>query len=331
MQESGKRYRVVVVGVDPSSGRSPAALAEALANHVPLPEDARLAIESGRSAVVQTAATETYARRTATLIIKLGAEVRIEPEVGRAPPSAPPETAKRSDGIARIRSPAPAPSMRPSSDVTEPVVSERPLPHGEEAPAADATPTADATPAADAIPHVESTVLGSDATDADIATDADAHAHANAMANANANAEAAVEGPKPHLVRCPAHGLLYDAAQSAGCSRCLGMPSADGFRLAPGLRQRPRLWLTAGMLLALLLGAVPAALYTRHVKNGPLLEQRIEAASVRSGRLRAPDAQQAYAAARAKVARTRTRGAAVSALLWLGSAALLLLLWHRFV
>jgi hypothetical protein len=317
VQESGKRYRVVVVGVDPSAGRSPDALAAALADHLPLPEDARLAIESGRSAVVQTAATETYARRTATLIIKLGAEVRIEPEGGGAAPSAPPETPSRAEGTARNRSSAPghAPSSRPFSDVTEPVVSERPLPRGEEAPAADKTPAADTTS------PVESPEIRTDAAGPVAEPDADYAV----------NTDATVDGAKPHLVRCPAHGLLYDAAQSAGCSRCLGMPATAGLRLAPGLRRKPRLWLTTGMLLALLLGAVPAALYTRHVKNGPLLEQRIEAASVRSSRVRVPEARKAYAAARAEVGRARTRGVAVSAVLWLGSAALLLLLWYRFV
>ena len=145
-----------------------------------------------------------------------------------------------------------------------------------------------------------------------------------------AESTTAPAGERPRLVRCPAHGLLYDAARSSGCSRCLGgaAPSVGTFAK---LRSRPRLWLGAGLALALLLGAVPAALYAQSVKSGPLLERRIEAEAIRRGRVDDAQVRKAYAGAVNRVDQTRTRGIAFSALLWLGTSALLLVGWRRFV
>lgn len=141
---------------------------------------------------------------------------------------------------------------------------------------------------------------------------------------------AAPAGERPHLVRCPAHGLLYDAARSSGCSRCLG-GATPPIGTTRRLRARPRLFLGAGLALALALGAVPAVLYAQSVKSGPLLERRIEAEAIRRGRVDDPQVRRAYAEAAERVSRTRARGIAFSALLWLGTSAIVLWGWRRFV
>jgi len=75
-----KRFRVVVVGVAKGHDISAQDLAGSLQEYFPLAPDAQVAIESGRSAVVQVAESEHNARRAATMLIKLGAEIRIEPD-----------------------------------------------------------------------------------------------------------------------------------------------------------------------------------------------------------------------------------------------------------
>lgn len=166
------------------------------------------------------------------------------------------------------------------------------------------------------------------------AGDAGPHSDLPRRDGADSSSEGSVlpAGERPRLVRCPAHGLLYDAALSSGCSRCVGGDKGPRPRHgATRLRARPRLWLGAGLALSLVLGAIPAALYAQSVKNGPLLERRIEAEAIRRGRVDSPQVRTAYAEAEKRISKTRSRGVAFSALLWLGASTLLLLGWRRFV
>lgn len=293
---SDRLYRVVVVGVSPGGSTAKADLVARLAKALPLPPDARLALEAGRSAVVMRGAPETEARRTATLLSGLGAEVRVEPDDQAMTPA----TQGLDFGLVDL---------------------------GEFDASVETTSDSFAVPLDVPLPELEPKDDGTAAPD-DSSQDP---GEAPASASITTAPIASVEGSRPQLVRCPAHGLLYDSATSAGCSRCLDQPEHQGFRLAPGLRARPRVRLTAGLTLALVLGALPAALYADHVKNTTMLERRIEAEAIRRGRVGDDSVRQAYANAQRLVEKARSRGIAFSGLLWLGTAVLVLGLWLRFV
>ncbi len=339
MTGAGKRYRVVVVGVAPGATRSPQQLADDLAARFPLPADARLAIEAGRSAVVQTGATEAHAHRAATLIIKLGAEVHIEPDESGAPATGGLSDLDPAGGMdyGSVDLPPDDDGLPPleasRQDPTKPVLANRPPPLIVDRPPGGGPPPPSVSPAP------RSTPPRNVSAQLPAITEEPAPPSASGPEDARPAAEPGVvrtvggsgSNPKIKLVRCPAHGLLYDANQSPGCSRCLGLETDPRIRLAPTLRRRPKLWLTAGMLIALLLGAVPAAIYTHSVKTGTLLERRIEAENIRLGKTAVPEVRAAYAEARARVDKVRSRSVAFSALLWLGVSALVLLLWYRFV
>jgi len=336
---AGKRYRVVVVGVARGSTRSPQQLADDLAARFPLPADARLAIEAGRSAVVQTGATEAHAHRAATLIIKLGAEVHIEPDEGSAPASGGQGYPHGAGGMdyGSVNLPPDDDGLPPLAasreDPTKPVLADRPAPLIVDRPPAGAPPPPSVSPAPRSTPPRNVSAQLPAITEEPAPSGASGPGDESAAVEPGAVRTVGGSGsnPKIRLVRCPAHGLLYDANQSPGCSRCLGLETDPRIRLAPTLHRRPRIWLAAGMLIALLLGAVPAVIYAHSVKTGPLLERRIEAENIRLGKTTVPEVQAAYADARARVDRVRSRGVAFSALLWLGVSALVLLLWYRFV
>lgn len=330
-----KRFRVVVVGVAEGHDISARDLAGAMVEYFPLPPDAQVAIESGRSAVVQVAETEHIARRAATMLIKLGAEIRIEPDTGgpgpldfddidlgeltdglgdleldsaSAPDSDFPDDGETIPVLPKAALPAPVLVDRPPVDEDAATLPPQPSLGGR-----SKRPTRELEPVNPGEPQRRPDPV-EELAEADPNEPVD-----------DADAE------QGQLVRCPAHGLLYDATQSAGCTRCLGPSAEQPFRIAPELRQRPRLWLTLGLTLGLLLGAVPAALYAQNVKSGALYERRIEADAIRRTRSDSKHFKKQYAKARAKIAATRNRGIAVSALLWIGIAAALMLLWYRFV
>jgi len=322
-------FRVIVVRSPHGSSLSGPDATSVLAERIPIPEDARIALEAGRSAVVSFAATEQQARRVATQVMKLGFEVRIEPDDSpvrksraAAPlPSRPPAPSSESPpppipGPERTASPEQLPAR---ADATEPILTERPYPwedssfpaHPLAEAGTDGTPLTDAQPPGlVAWPEVD------DRLDLD---------------HTQPGHESETPAASVRLVRCPAHGLLYDASKSNGCSRCLGGSARERGRLLPTLRSHPRMWLTAGVLLALGIGAIPAVIYAQQVKSGSLLEHRIEAQAIRLTRGGGPDARAAYLDARDQVARIRTRAIAVTALIWLSCSVLLLLLYRRFV
>lgn len=335
-----QRFRVVVVGVAKGQDISARDLAGTLNEYFPLAPDAQVAIESGRSAVVQVAESEHVARRAATMLIKLGADIRIEPD------SAGPGSLDFDDidlgeidgGLGALeldQTSGPEPGFT-DERTTIPVIPEEILP---DAVLVDRPPVDDAT----ASQHLQpSTSRRSKRPTRELDPVQTAAAHPWPDPG-----EEPAEGPtdeptvelietgeapdRGQLVRCPAHGLLYDATQSPGCTRCLGPSAEQPFRLAPELRRRPRLWLTLGLALGLLLGAAPAALYAQNVKSGALYERRIEADAIRRTRAGSKHFKQQYAKARARIAATRNRGIAVAALIWIVVAAALMLLWYRFV
>lgn len=336
-----KRFRVVVVGVADGHDMSPRDLAGSLTEYFPLAPDAQVAIESGRSAVVQVAESEHVARKAATMLIKLGAEIRIEPDSATAPNGGGPldfddiSFDELDDGLGALEL---EDSLGPVK--ADPVIVDRPPVVDEDAETLPPQPsvrrrkdrttrelepieTASARPSAPR-DGPETAVAPPEVPDAppqamDAAPD---------EAPPPDDATAARSGSR---VRCPAHGLLYDPNESPGCSRCLGPSAEQPFRLAPELRRRPRLWLTLGLTLGLLLGAVPAALYAQDVKASALYERRIEADVIRRTRADSKHFKKQYAKARAKIDATRNRGIAISALIWIGIAAALMLLWYRFV
>ena len=349
MTVNAKSFRVVVVGVARGQKLTREALIQAVSDRYPLKADARLALSAGRSAVVQVSPTEATARRAATLLIKLGAEIRIEPDdpgdaladfgnialepggdddadgptLVRAPP---PGAATTEDGPTLVR---PAPGDNPS------IVDRLPTDYLSES-AVVTLPTLgvgapqsmeDSTMAT--LPRLDS--AAQKAVEA-VAREAAKEAPGGAAADGD-HADDADETTeqRPQLIRCPQHGLLYDATTRPGCTRCLGNDQKEPFHLFPELRKKPRLWLAAGVLLGLLLGAIPAGLYARSVKNGPLISQRMEAETIRRVRAYGDETEPRYEKARAKVDSLRLRGVAFSALIWIGAAALLMLLWHRFV
>jgi hypothetical protein len=324
-----KRFRVVVVGVAKGQDISAQDLAGSLQEYFPLPPDAQVAIETGRSAVVQVAESEQVARRAATMLIRLGAEIRIEPD-GAGPGHLnfdDIDLESIGDNLGEIEldnTAAPKPNFS-HERTTSPVLVDRP-------PVDDDAPTLPPQPSASQRTRRPTREL-------DPVQTAAARARPDAMETpadwddqepAEAD-ETEEEKEGGQLVRCPAHGLLYNATQSAGCTRCLGTHADQPFRLAPELRQRPRLWLTLGLALGLLLGAVPAALYAQNVKSGALYERRIEADTLRNSPARSKQLKRQLKKARAKITATRNRGIALSALLWIGVAAALMLLWYRFV
>jgi len=310
MTSSAQRFRVVVVGVAPGTTITQQQLIGKLLEQHPIAADARLALEAGRSAVVQVADTEHLARRYATLLIKLGAEIRIEPEGGGG----------GGGGLMDYDNVA----LAPEEDETTSVYDEGQADRTEEPTLVDRPPREVALPRPDAARTAAP-------------TPADEPAQAASGAEAEADAAPAPKTGRPpaksksQLVRCPAHGLLYDATEQPGCSRCLGPSAEEPFRLAPELRKRPRLWLTLGLAIGLVLGAVPAALYAQNVKSGQLYELRIEADAIRRGRVASKSYGQEYSKARKKVSALRSRGMAFTSLLWIAFSALLMLLWYRFV
>lgn len=331
MSPSPDSFRVIVLQPTADGDRSGKDLASALADRVALSEDARIALEAGRSAVISSAVTEQYARRVATQVMKLGIEVRIEPEEGEGaglragaapllPRTATPTVATPPPPFP----PEPHPDRAPPSDTiagegrgdaTEPVLLDRPRPWED-------APSGIGRTASSAAAHP---------TQAPPSEAAPAEPGAPRAALASAGPGDVSHPGEARLVRCPAHGLLYDASKSNGCSRCLGETHPSRARLLPTLRARPRLWLATGVLLALGLGAVPAVIYTQQVKSGSLLERRIEAEAIRRGRAGSPEGRAAYLDACAHVDRTRARAVAVTALIWLVSTIFLLLLYRRFV
>lgn len=327
---------MVVVGVAKDHDISAQDLAGAMVEYFPLAPDAQMAIESGRSAVVQVADTEHLARRAATMLIKLGAEIRIEPDSGGPGPLDfdDIDLGELTDGLGELELDSASASdsdypdegetipVLPKGALPAPVLVNRP-PVDEDAVTLSPQPsiTGRSKRPTRELDHVNPGEPQRRPDPVDERADADSEQPID-------DAEAAERG---QLVRCPAHGLLYDAIKSAGCTRCLGPSAEQPFRIAPELRRRPRLWLTLGLTLGLLLGAVPAALYAQNVKSGALYERRIEADAIRRTRSGSKHFKKQYAKARAKIAATRNRGIAVSALLWIGIAAALMLLWYRFV
>ncbi|MFH2008424.1 MAG: hypothetical protein ABI333_17695 [bacterium] len=319
MTSSAKKFRVVVVGVAPGTTITQQQLISRLLEQYPIAMDARLALESGRSAVVQVTETEHLARRYATKLIKLGAEIRIEPESG-------------GPGLMDFDNVELSPE---DGESTEIYLQER----GDRTGGGDG----DGDPTMPFVsPRTEDPTLV-DRPPREVALPRPGSGRTAAPAPASGpppQAPAAEPAPratrppaqsKSQLVRCPAHGLLYDATEQPGCSRCLG-PSADKpFRLAPELRNRPRLWLTLGLAIGLLLGAVPAALYAQSFKSGQLYELRIEADAIRRGRVTSKTYRQEYSQACSKVSALRSRGMAFTSLIWIAFSALLMLLWYRFV
>jgi len=334
---------VVVVGVAKGQDISARDLAGTLTEYFPLAPDAQVAIESGRSAVVQVAESENVARRAATMLIKLGADIRIEPD------STGPGALDFDDiDLGEIDGGLEALELDPSSGqetgfsdegTTIPVIPDEVLPDAvlvNRPPVDDDTVTLRPPPSTSGRSKRPTRELDPVQTAAahprpDLPEDlAEDHVD-DSTGEPTEGGEAGAAAERGQLVRCPAHGLLYDATLSPGCTRCLG-PSADQpFRLAPELRKRPRLWLTLGLTLGLLLGAVPAVLYAQNVKSGSLYERRIEADAIRRTRADSKHFKKQYAKARAKISATRNRGIAVSALIWIGITAALMLLWYRFV
>jgi len=332
---------VVVVGVATGHDISAQDLATSVTEYFPLAPDALVAIESGRSAVVQIAVSEHIARRAATMLIKLGAEIRIEPDgVGPGPLDFDDiDLGEITEGLGELE--LDSSSSRGAGFTEEgptiPVISEERFPSSvlvDRPPVNEDADHRSPPPSAHRSKHTTRELDPVKSTGPkprlDPAADPDS-APVEVATGATAATEADPEAERGQLVRCPAHGLLYDATQSAGCTRCLGPSAEQPFRVAPELRQRPRLWLTLGITLGLLLGAVPAALYAQNVKSGALYERRIEADAIRRTRSGSKHFKKQYAKARAKIAATRNRGIAVSALLWIGIAAALMLLWYRFV
>ncbi len=346
-----KRFRVVVVGVAKGHDISAQELAGSLQEYFPLAPDAQVAIETGRSAVVQVAESEHNARRAATMLIKLGAEIRIEPDSISPGPLEFDDIDL--DGIGdnldeleldhalSAKSPfseeATTTPLLPKENHPDPVlisrppVDEDPLPHAARGLASQGTrrPTRE-------LDAVRTATARTQSAPREVVHEAPTPSVDEASTEAPTKAPTEVddtpeEAARGGLVRCPSHGLLYDPTQSPGCTRCLGPRVAQPFRLAPELRQRPRLWLTLGLALGLLLGAVPAALYAQNVKSGTLYDRRIEADTLRQSSTRSKQLKQQYNEARAKITATRNRGIAFSALLWIGVAAVLMLLWYRFV
>ncbi len=320
-----KRFRVVVVGVARGSELSAQDLAGSLTEYFPLAPDAQVAIETGRSAVVQVAESEYVARRAATMLIKLGAEIRIEPDDSSAGGMDFDEIdlGEIEDGLAGLGDNAPPPSAIPGAVLPDPVLVDRP-------------PTVDddavtLTPQPSVSHRAKRTTRELDPVDPSAAPP-NSEAEQTPQETTDETTDAAPPADeRGQLVRCPAHGLLYDATQSPGCIRCLGPSAEQPFRIAPELRKRPRLWLTLGLALGLLLGAVPAALYAQNVKSSTLYERRIEADAIRRTRSKSKHFKKQYSKAQAKITATRNRGIAICALIWIGIAAGLMLLWYRFV
>ncbi len=338
-----KRYRVVVVGVASGLGVSPGELASALESHFPLAPDARLAIESGRSAVVQVVESERYARRAATMLIKLGAEIRIEPEEGG---DLSPLDALDLDEIEESIAGLADDLVDSQAFATKPASMEPPEEVDEDAPTLVPQPsvsrrsrrsTRELAPVSDGSSRVVGSRPGSQvspraAGEPPPGEERGGKNGGEQASEADSSPLAATQGAeRAQLVRCPAHGLLYDATRDSGCTRCRGPGKRQPHGLAPRLRKRPRLWLGMGLALSLLLGGVPAAIYAQRVKSGALYERRMEADSIRRSTADPRQHRRQYERARARVSSTRFRGMALSSLIWISVAAGLMLLWYRFI
>jgi hypothetical protein len=352
MSAESRKYRVVVVGVARDRNLSPQDLSQALSERMVLPPDVRLAVESGRSAVVQTAESEQQARRAATLLIKLGAEIRIEPDESPGPgalgdvdlgeiqlsyldDTTPSLDLNELKGEPTQVTAPPAPPPAHELPPLELDLSEREDPTQVEVPP-DPTPrpssAAEPAPLVNVRPPPERFPVSH--TPAPRPSSALELRDPPAPATTESPAEEAGQpdgASGSNLVRCPVHGLLYDADRSSGCRRCLGIQVEEEPRGLTRLRTRPRLWIALGVFLSLGLSSIPAVLYAGNQKRGPLLQQRIEAEAIRRGRIRSTQPRRDYAKALKKVAATKSAGLAVTAVIWLVGAALLMFLWFRFV
>jgi hypothetical protein len=339
-----KIFRVLVTGVSRGKRMSVRDLCEAVARSYPLPEDARISLELGRSAVVAEATSEAQARRTATALVKLGAEVRIEPDPAGVGAGAAAPADAFSFGEVDLGE---APEGRGLElEVAAPArpAAARERPGADPGPVRDGVTLVDRPPSRDAAPRARPPAHASGSapfpvldTPMPVAVTAPPEPSASPPSPASPVSDGSepdeppsAARPRAALVRCSVHGLLYDANQSEGCRRCLGAtaePRPTG--LKGHLAARPHLRWAVGLAIGLALGAVPAGFVASARKQGAILEKRVEAESIRVGRTPSADPVREHRAARQAIAAARTKGVALSAILWIGTLAIFLLVWLK--
>jgi hypothetical protein len=154
--------------------------------------------------------------------------------------------------------------------------------------------------------------------------------------NAGGKSGVAVDqDPRNHnLVRCVQHGLYYDKSKASGCRKCLGAARAYATKIEhrtgrfADLRGRPARRAFLGLIVALLIGFLPAAYYCfgPGAAEGRRLRVEQEVLSRQPGTLAN---LHAFADLDAQVGAAHGRASRNTAAIWAAVAGVALLGWYR--